>query len=301
MGPRRVRVVVLLLALTGVATVAAAQPVPKGKRAPRPRATHVVVRQTELTAGGVVFRVAPGIPVVSGGAGVTLLGDVQVTGRVPATALGLGLARDTDLLDARGGVVGKARAGAFVRPGPRAGARVTVEPASPSSPEGRFVVDGSALTAEPPELVLPANEFALLVVTSKVALGNAALSPGARVEPIAPADDRGRMRVRTYGAFTLEGLVPRDRLAPSDGSELPPPPSRGLNPNHEALVDAPLFADARGKKPIGHLRGGALVTAGVEVEGSRVKVMTHGPVVGEAWVERASLRPLEASVWSEAR
>lgn len=297
MGPR-VRVLIAVLALTAVA---GATPVPRGKREPRPGATHVVVRPTELTAGGVVFRVAPGVPVRAAGGAVTLLAGAQLTGRLPATALGLGLARDAELVDARGAVVGVARAGALVRPAARAGSRVTVEPASPLSPEGRFVVDAAALTAEPPDLVLPANEYALLVVTARVALGSASLPPGARVEPIAPADDRGRMQVRTYGAFAIEGWVPRDRLAPSDGGELPAVPSRGLTPNHEVLVDAPVFAEPRAKRPIGILRGGALVTAGVEVEGSRVKVMTHGPVVGEAWVEQAALRPLEASVWSEAR
>jgi hypothetical protein len=298
MRPGRIALAALLAVL---ASAAGATPLPRGKRTPRPKPTHVVVRAAELDAGGVRLRVAPGVPVVAGAGGVTLLGDVQVSGRLPGSALGLGLARDADLLDARGAVVGKVRAGAFVRAGARAGGRIAVEPATPLSPSGRFMIDAAALTAEPPSLVLPVNELALLVVRSRTTVGVAELPPGARVEPLVPADERGRLRVRSYGAFAIEGLVPADRLAPSDATDLPAPPAQGLTPNHEALVETPIFAAGRAPKPIGTLRGGALVTAGVEVEGARVKVMTHGPVVGEVWVAQAALRRLEASVWSEAR
>jgi len=47
------------------------------------------------------------------------------------------------------------------------------------------------------------------------------------------------------------------------------------------------------------LRGGTLVSVGVEVAGPRVKVMTYGDVVGELWVPSAALRPLEREIWNE--
>lgn len=295
-------------ALLLIAGIAAAAEVPRGRRAPRPAATHVIVRATEIVAGGATLKVAPGVPVHSGGGGVTLLDDVQISGRVPAPALGLVLAHDVQLLDARGQPVGQGRAGAPVRTSGRAGDRVTIEPADPLAPAARFVVDAGALSAERHELVLPAPEYALLVVKAPTPLAatsggppRARLPAGLRVEPIAPADERGFMHVRTYGGIAVEGWVAKDRLAATDGSEVPAAPARGLTPNHEALVDAPIYADPRATRPIGLLRGGALVTAGVEVEGPRVKVMTHGDVVGEVWVAQAALRRLEASVWVEGR
>lgn len=297
---------VALLAIA--ATASAAPPVPKGKRAPQPVATHVIVRATEIAVGGATLKVAPGVPVHAGGGGITLLADVQITGRVPAAALGLLLGRDVQLLDARGALVGQGRRGAPVRTSGRAGDRVTIEPADPLAPAARFVVDAAALSAERQELILPAPEYALLVVKAPTPLAatsggplRARLPAGLRVEPIAPADERGFLHVRSYGGLAVEGWVPKDRLAPADGSEVPAAPSRGMTPNHEALVDAPIHAEPNGKKPIGILRGGALVTAGVEVEGRRVKVMTHGDVVGEVWVEMEALRRLEASVWAEGR
>jgi hypothetical protein len=114
------------------------------------------------------------------------------------------------------------------------------------------------------------------------------------------ADRSGWARVRTYGAFALDGVMPRDRLGPvGEAPESEAPPSKGLVPTHEVLTEALASADSLGRKPVGTLRGGALVTVGIEVAGPRVRVMTHGDAVGEIWVPAAALRSLERDIWNE--
>jgi hypothetical protein len=303
-GPLRLA----LIAVLAVHGTASAAPPPRGERARRPRPTHVIVEPTALAAAGVSARVAPGVAVALGAGGarstVTIAGPVEITGRVDARALGARLQRDAELHDAAGAVVGRARAGALLRTvGKGKPGRTRVELPAPLG--GRFEVDASALGAGPRELVLPVYEAALLAATGPAALAaspggapRVTLGAGTRVEPLG-LEDRGFVKVRTYGGVAVEGWAPAGRLAAA-GAEAAGP-SRGLTPTHEALVDAPLHADAAGRRAVGTLRGGALVAVGVEKSGPLVKVMTHGDVVAELWVPLAALRPLEASVWAEAR
>jgi hypothetical protein len=298
-GPLRALIVVAALAGPASGT-----PPPRGERAPRPRATDVVIEPAELRAGSASFRVAPGVAAARDGAAVTLLGPVAVTGLLDRRALGARVCREVDARDpASGKTVGRLRPGALVGGRATRSVGALVEPPAPL--RGRLLVEPDAAGVADCELVLPVPENALLSATARVPLarrpdGSALLTlePGARVEPLA-APEGGWQRVRTYGAVAVEGWVPAGRLGPDQGP--PPGPTRGLAPTHEALVDTPLFADAGGRRAIGRLRGGALVSVGVEKEGPRVKVMTHGDVVGEAWTALDQLRPLEASVWAEGR
>jgi hypothetical protein len=292
-----VRALIVLLVLT---SLAGATPLPRGERAPRPRATHIVVVAADLVAQGATFRVAPGVAVARAASGVTLLGPVEIRGRIDAAALGARICRETELRDAAGTVVGRALPGALVRTA--GGGRI--EPVAPL--HGRLAVDAAAAGAADCSLVLPQPENALLEATTRTPLAAAPRGParltleaGARVEPTAAPDAAGWQPVRTYGALAVDGWLPAARLAPA--RDPAPSPSRGLTPTHEALTDTPLFADAAGKRPIGLLRGGALVSVGVEKAGANVKLMTHGEVVGEAWAPLDALRPLEPSVWTEGR
>ena len=288
----------ILVAILGA--TAQGTPLPRGERAPRPKATHVVVQAADLQAQGATLRVAPGVAVARTGTGVTLLGPVEIRGRLPAGALGARICREAELRDPRGAVVGRAAPGALVR---SSGAG-RIEPAPPL--HGHLLVDAAAAGTDACSPVLPVPENALLQVSARTPLAASprgparlTLDPGARVEPTAPPDAAGWQPVRTYGAVTVEGWLPAARLAPDAAPE--PAPSRGLAPTHEALTDTPVFADGEGRKTIGLLRGGALVSVGVEKSGPRVKVMTHGDVVGEIWAPLDALRPLEASVWAEGR
>jgi hypothetical protein len=289
--------------------VALADTVPRGARAERPRATGVVVTSAELDVGGVKARLSPGVPVaVSAGGGarprVTVVGPIELVGRLDARVLGARVAREVELHDAGGAVVGRALPGALVTIARRPAVGIaTIGLVSPFG--GRFQVDASALTSDPRDLVLPTYEAELLSAATEVPVAAAPrgrpiviLGPGARVEPLAPPSG-GWSRVRTYGGVAIEGVAPADRLRPADAP--PPDPPRRMAPSHEALVDCPVYADAAGKRPAGTLRGGALVTLGIEVSGPLGRVMTHGDVVAELWAPIASLRLLEASVWAEGQ
>jgi hypothetical protein len=136
------------------------------------------------------------------------------------------------------------------------------------------------------------------LVTAPGGRSVAKIEKGARV--VVLEEDARWTHVRSYGAFEIEGWLPRERLAATDA--VPPvdeAPARGLTPSHEALVDTAVFADAAGHKTAGTLRGGTLVTVGVEIAGPRVKIMTHGDVVVELWVAQAGLRALEPEIWNE--
>jgi hypothetical protein len=170
----------------------------------------------------------------------------------------------------------------------------------------QVLVPADALTAEPRELVYPvvsepaAKLAAISAPTDLVGPGGrsrAKLERGARVVVLPLAVAAGFVRVRTYGPFALEGLVARERLGADEGPMSAESRHAGLVPTHEVLAEAPAFADPAGKRPIGTLRGGALVSVGIEVSGPRVKVMTYGDVVGEMWVPSAALRPLEREIW----
>ena len=127
------------------------------------------------------------------------------------------------------------------------------------------------------------------------------LDAGARVDVLAKSEDGQRVRARTYGALSFEGWLPAAAVsADAPAAAAATPVSKGLNPTHEALLDAPAFADAASKVPIGILHGGALMTVGIEAGANdTVKVMTHGDAVAELWVPRANLRPLDPSIWAE--
>jgi hypothetical protein len=311
--------------------------VPKGKRAARKPVTHVVVRPAELDAQGVIVRLAPGLAVsvpsgrtdapLRGRTSLTLGGQAELSGRVDAAALGARLAHATPLADpVAGDTLGEGLEGAFVTVSSRAGGAggagaprsgsVLCETVGPV--RARVLVPADALTAEPRELVYPvvnepaAKLAAISAPTDLVGPGGrsrAKLERGARVvvlpgEAVGAAAVAGFVRVRTYGPFAIEGLVAKDlvlkgRTGADDGPLPAEPRKTGLTPTHEVLAEAPAFADPAGKRPIGTLRGGVLVSVGIEVSGPRVKVMTYGDVVGEMWVPSTALRPLERDIWTQ--
>lgn len=305
------------LALIGLASLIAlaaarADSVPRGKRTERPRATRVVVLPADLDVGGVSVRLVPGVALaVAPGAAArqraTVDAPVQVSGTIDGKTLGARIEHDVDLVDASGAVSGQARRGALVlTSGAARKGKVAIDLPRPLA--GRFQVDAAALTAESRELVLPVPAAALFVASAPTVIAAAPRGParvkldvGARVEPLG-LEDRGWMKVRTYGGFAIEGWSPSDHLrraGPGEGEGVEAPPGHGFTPSHEALVDAPLYADAAGKHPAGTLRGGAIVTMGVEVSGALVKVMTYGDIAAELWAPSSALRPLEAAVWAD--
>jgi hypothetical protein len=298
----------LLIALAG--TVDAAPDVPRGRRTVRREPTHVVLRALDVDAQGARARLAPGVAVVvagparSGMVTATTVGPVEVTARVEAAALGARIAADTDVRRVDGAApIGRARAGALVVVVGRGGGGLVCDTVGPV--RARVVVPADTITAEPRELVYPVAEHRLAAVGAPTDLvgapGGQAVARLERGARLAVVDEDGAWaRVRSYGAFEIDGYVARERLV--DRADAPPldePGSKGLTPTHEALVDTPAFADAAGRRAAGTLRGGALVSVGIERNGPRVQVMTHGDVVVELWVPLASLRPLEPDIWSE--
>ena len=282
--------------------LAAAGP-PRGTPTPRPQPNRVVVRQTLLDAGGVTAQVASGVAARDEGGRVTLLGPVEIVGRLPAGALGSRVARDTDVFSPGGERLGTIHAGALVGPTTRKGARVVVDVSGPV--RARVALDPAVLTADTVEFVWPeakdprweAQTDAPLYPT---AAGGAPRATLAELTQVQVREDLGdRLRVRTYGELELDGFVSKKQFEPAAGPPVRPAPPTGLGPTHEALVDTPLFADGGGRKRLGQLRGGALVTVGKDVAGPRRQVMTHGSVVIEAWVAEADLRPVDAKNWSQ--
>ncbi len=300
-----------LLPVVLLAAGQVAADVPRGRPPARPRPTHVVVQLADLQAPGVTARVAPGVPVsipgprrgLAGKLDVTLAGDAELSGRMAASALGVRVLREVELRDVRGrSVVGRARAGTLVRLIGDAGGVATIEPVA--GVNVRMTLPSEAAGADPVELVLPVPEGQLASTAARIPLRAGAgprdpvlatLDAGVRLDVLARSGDVAR--VRTYGGLEIEGHVPVSALAGE--APVPSAPSKGLGPTHEALLDTPVFADAAGRRRAGALRGGALVTVGVERAGSRVRVMTHGDVVAELWVDEAELRPLDATVLSE--
>lgn len=304
---RRARPELALIALVVSGLGSARGDVPRGRRTAHKPPTHVVLHTVDLDAQGTLARLAPGVAVAAGAvrgghAIVTTIGPVEVTGQVPAAALGARIAADTDVRAADGGVaLGRARAGTLVAVVGRGSGGIVCETIGPV--RARVVVPADAVTAEPRELVYPVVEHRMAAIGGPTELTAAPggkpvarLERGARVTVL--GDEGGSARVRTYGGFELDGFVARERLAdPAEAAPPEAPPSKGLTPTHEALVDAPAFADEAGRRVVGTLRGGALVSVGIERNGPRVKVMTHGDVVVEVWVPLAGLRPLEPDVW----
>jgi hypothetical protein len=283
---------------------------PTGKRSVRPHPTHVVVRQVELDAQGAKATVVPGVGVVvkdklKGTVTATLVSGVEITGRVDATALGLRVAGDTEVFSEDGQSMGKARAGSFVILAGTAGQRTIVSSVGPV--KARVAIATAALTPEPRDLVYPDPSGVVVAAGEPCDLFATAKLSG---KPRAKVDSGGRfvvveeqekvVHVHTYGELELDGWVSRAKVVELDKMLAPPgPPSRGMNPSHEALVDTAIFADGAGKKTIGVLRGGTLVTMGKDTMGDRVQVMTHGDVVIEAWVAKQDLRGVDGSSWSD--
>lgn len=300
---------------------AAAAPLPKGVRTPRRVATYVIVRPADLNAHGVLARLGPGLGVTVDGddapsgrsnVRVTTGGLIELAGTVPAAALGARLAQSTELYNVEdGSVVGTGLAGALVAVARRTGGgRVQCETVGPI--RARVAVDAGSLTAEPGEWVYPMAAAPIFAVSEAVNLIAkpsehvvARLDPWTRVRVLDETDAtttaNTAIHVTTYGPFALTGWLPRVRLV-RDG-DAPPidaaAPRSGLTPTHEALIDTAVFADRSGHHAIGTLHGGALVTMGIETDGPRVKIMTHGDVIVEAWVVMGSLRRLEPEIWSD--
>jgi hypothetical protein len=308
-----VRAAVVAPLLCGAVASLALADVPRGRPATRPQATHVVVRETELQAEGLRVRVFPGVgvavrwpPTRGRVVAATLTGPVELSGQLDGAALGLRVQRDVPLRDARGRVlVGSARAGALVHLRGEGTAGATIEPTG--GIRGRFVVAREALGPDLVELVLPVPEGVVAIVRTAAPLREgrqaraaivAQLEAGARIDVLSRSEDGRAVRGRTYGGLLIEGWIAAQALS-TEVPATPQAPPRGP-PTHEALVDVPAFADAGGRRRVGTLRGGALVTLGIEATGDRGRVTPHGgQVQAQLWVPLGGLRALEASVWAE--
>jgi hypothetical protein len=285
-----------------VAVVLVAAP-PRGQPAPRPEPNRVVVRPTLLRNGEVTAQVARGVAARADGGRVTLAAAVEIAGRVEPGALGLRVARDVDVTAPSGERIGTIRAGALVVPGASAGRRVMCDVAG--RVRARVAIDAGALTVAPAEFVwrdepgrkYEAQRESPLLSAPRGGSVRATLSEGTFVVVLDDAADF--LHVRTYAEIELEGYVPQSFFAPAQGGPARDVGQTGLNPTHEALIDTPMYADSAGKKRLGQLRGGALVTAGKDLAGGLRKVMTHGDVVVEAWVADADLRAVDARNWAQ--
>jgi len=297
------------------AGIAAADP-PRGVRAPRPRPTHVLLADSvvEITPS-LKAQVAAGTPVVvAGGLGpfpgrvaVKTLGDVELSGKLDGSALGLVVARDVEVTTADGREsLGRAAAGSWVKlAAPRpVGGQLLVDAVGPLKARMRIAAD--ALGGEPRELVVPnAGRQILTGMPADLFSTPEAKGVRAQIAELTPvwlvdeAPDKPVARVRTFGGIAIEGWVLKTKLSPGT-SPLPPPVPQRETPTHEVLTGADLVADPRGGKPVAHLRGGALVSAADGQEkASLVRVRTRWPVVLEGYVRQGDIRPVEASVWSD--
>jgi len=290
------------LAVPALLLLAGAGP-PRGTPTQRPQPNRVVVRQTLLDTAGISAQVAPGVAAREEAGRVTLLGPVEIVGRLPAGALGSRVARDADAFSAGGERIGTIHAGTLVGPAVKNGSRVLVEVSGPV--RARVVLDPAVLTVEAVEFVWPESKDPRWEAQTEAPLyptaaGGTPRATLAELTQVHAREDLGdKLRVRTYGELELDGFVAKKLFEPAAGPPVRPPPPTGLGPTHEALVDTPVFADGAGRKRIGQLRGGALVTAGKDIAGPRRRIMTHGPVVVEAWVAEADLRAVDAKNWTQ--
>ncbi|MBI4508236.1 MAG: hypothetical protein HY698_01285 [Deltaproteobacteria bacterium] len=287
---------------------------PTGKRSTRPRATHVLITETRfqgegglsamLPAGTRVALSRPAARPAKGKVRVVLAEPVEITGHVDSAALGMRIARESELFSTsrKGTVLGRAREGALVRvlPVKAASGRALVEVQGEVSLVAE--VDADALTAEARELLVV--EMANAAVTTPTEIHAA---PDMHEPPVAHLDkgaglvvvekDGRAARVRTVGGFVVEGWIPSGNVTLGELAQkktTPPPP-----PTHELLVDSPVFPTADSKRPAGILRGGTLVIL-EPATGARslVRVTTRGPIVVEGWVRPADLRAVEP-IWKE--
>jgi hypothetical protein len=305
------------VALLLVPALALATAPPRGRRTARPKATHVVLTETAFVTGGGPASLLPGVPVsVAGGGGASPKGKTRVTvvwaglefdGTIDGTRLGACVNADVPLLSADGKTtIGQARAGGLVRvlgngtkPGlalvEAAGARFTIKAQLPKE----------ALGAQPFDVVIahewnfatakPTVVYATQALTGS---GFARLPEGVQVEAYEQAGDT--VHLRTIGGIELDGWTPASNLSPRETQGTPAPDASLIKPTHEVFVDAPVFADAAGKRRIGTLRGGALVEVNakasinddIAVKAGTFKIMTPSPVVVEAWVKKVDVRQL---------
>jgi len=104
-------------------------------------------------------------------------------------------------------------------------------------------------------------------------------------EVVGILEDAGQARVRTYGPLALEGLVPRDALAPAERKQVTLDSSGA--PDHEVNIDTELYAEAGGKI-LGRIRAGTPVLL-EERRGEMARVFTLGDVRTRGLV---AVRPL---------
>jgi hypothetical protein len=302
-----------VLALLTIGVLAAGQP-PRGKRAPRPKATHLVVAAAQLEAGGVKVTLAPGVPVAASGAvpargkvKVTVVGSVIVQGTIDAAALGKRVIVESELKSLDGKTtLGTARVGAALRVLAKKAPAGLVAVQSVGSVVVEGALPAAAVALEAREVVvkedwgMKASKPAELFATPEVKG-----APLARLEKDARLvllEQRGEVaKVRTHGGFVVEGwtLNPNIESRGSLDAEKPEPRQK---PTHEVFVDAPLHGGSDGKKTVGTVRGGTLVQADKRLAGdpaARIKVKTLGGVQLEGFMKLEDLRKLEDSVWSE--
>jgi len=287
---------------------------PRGKRTPRPKATHLTVAAASLDVGGAKVPLDPGVPLAVGAMAakgkvrVTVLGAVVLSGTLEVQAIGKVVRADSELraLDGQGRL-GTARAGAGLRtpPGRKAPAgMVAVASVGPVILEALLPAD--ALAAEPRELVIHEDwnarteKAAELFATAQLkAPALARLEPGARLVLL---EHKGEVaHVRTQGALAVEGWTLAANVGDKQATDLDKPAER-IKPSHEVFVDAPLYAAGEGKRSLGVVRGGTLVQAEKLLVGdpaARAKVKILGPVKATGYMKLADLRKLEESVWSE--
>jgi len=174
---------------------------------------------------------------------------------------------------------------------------------------GRFSIKAQlarqVVTSEPHEVVLgfawnfqTAKPTVLYATQALEGQGFVRLPDGVEVEAYEQAGDV--MHVHTSGGIELDGWTPGSNLSPREAPASPAPDAQLIKPSHEVFVDAPVYADAGGKRRIGTLRGGALVEVNpkasasddVAVKAGTYKIVTPSPVVVEAWVKKADVRAL---------
>jgi hypothetical protein len=302
------------------AAIALAGAPPRGKRTARPKPTHLVVSEAAIDVGGPPGSLLAGVPVTDtagraakGKVKVTVIGGVEVSGTVDGAKLGLRVAKDTALMTEGGKErLGTAHPGALVRVvGAGKAGRSVVEIAS-TFPLRAEIADAD-LTAEPGELVLTVawnqetakatDLYATQKLDGKPVLR---LPEGVHLEYFEQAGDVAH--VRTVDGFEIEGWTPLANLRERQAAAAQAPDARLIQPTHEAFVDAPLYADAAGKKKIGTLHGGALVEVNgratrdagdVAKTAATVKVTTPGQVVVEGWMHEADLRELSQKAMTQ--
>lgn len=299
-----------LIALLLMTAVASAAP-PRGKRAHRPKATHVTVVDVPLAGGDRPSVLVAGTPVaVKKGKGKTaeivVADNVELVGSVPAADLGLRVLKEVEARDAAG-VAGKIRAGAVVRvAGVRAGT-AEVETVGPIS--ARLKVDAAALGTDRVGLVLPDAagqplgvivEDAELFADEKLKTRRARLARGARFVLLEEKGDAAR--VKGYGAYELEGWVYAAKLGDPGALAVDATPAEApvvRQPTHEVFLDTPLFLGSDGKKKLGLLRGGTLVSITQKPKDGYARIETVGAIRAEGWVKLADLEELTSSVWRD--